>query len=206
MGNNDHSSIRFSDSQLLGASANDTLFAGEEQEKSSGLYDFEARLDNTLLGRLTTMDPMAEKYNDVSPYAYCAGNPVDLVDPDGRSTNVRYDPDIKKYKVVGGDAEDNDLSIYVVNDNMERLYKLGNSLTPYSFYNTDKKDGKEIGWMIGAEIDINDISGISFISSITKYPPPLLYYMANAVNGKKYDFKMTNGQKEVSHDKSLQIL
>ena len=28
-------------------------------------------------------DPLGEKYYDVSPYAYCAGNPVNLVDPEG---------------------------------------------------------------------------------------------------------------------------
>ena len=30
--------------------------------------------------RWTTMDPMAEKYYDISPYVYCAVNPVNLVD------------------------------------------------------------------------------------------------------------------------------
>ena len=29
------------------------------------------------------MDPLSEKYYHISPYAYCAGNPVNLVDPDG---------------------------------------------------------------------------------------------------------------------------
>lgn len=30
------------------------------------------------------MDPLCEKYYDVSPYAYCAGNPVNRVDMNGR--------------------------------------------------------------------------------------------------------------------------
>ena len=30
------------------------------------------------------MDPLSEKYYHISPYAYCAGNPVNLVDPDER--------------------------------------------------------------------------------------------------------------------------
>ena len=30
------------------------------------------------------MDPLAEKYYSVSPYVYCAGNPVNLVDEGGR--------------------------------------------------------------------------------------------------------------------------
>jgi hypothetical protein len=31
-----------------------------------------------------SVDPMADKYPGVSPYAYCAWNPIKLVDPDGR--------------------------------------------------------------------------------------------------------------------------
>ncbi len=36
----------------------------------------------------TGIDPMAEKYYGISPYAYCAGNPVNYVDPDGRVPRV----------------------------------------------------------------------------------------------------------------------
>ena len=30
------------------------------------------------------MDPLAEKYYSISPYAWCGGNPVKNVDPDGK--------------------------------------------------------------------------------------------------------------------------
>ena len=33
--------------------------------------------------RFTSVDPLAEKHYDMSPYAYCAGNPVNRFDPDG---------------------------------------------------------------------------------------------------------------------------
>ena len=43
-------------------------------------YDFGARYYSTSHHRFTTMDPLAEKYYHLSPYAYCAGNPVRFVD------------------------------------------------------------------------------------------------------------------------------
>ena len=34
-------------------------------------------------GRFTTNDPLAEKYYSMSPYTYCADNPVKFIDPNG---------------------------------------------------------------------------------------------------------------------------
>lgn len=48
-------------------------------------YDYGARHYDAALGRWTTMDPLTEKYYDVSPYAYCHNNPVNRIDPDGRN-------------------------------------------------------------------------------------------------------------------------
>ena len=47
------------------------------------LYDFGARFYTPAIPRWTTPDPLSEKYYNLSPYAYCAGNPVNLVDPSG---------------------------------------------------------------------------------------------------------------------------
>jgi hypothetical protein len=33
---------------------------------------------------ISSNDPMSDKYSSMSPYNYCANNPVNLVDPDGR--------------------------------------------------------------------------------------------------------------------------
>ena len=35
-------------------------------------------------GRFMSVDPLCEKYYWISPYAYCVGNPVRYIDPDGR--------------------------------------------------------------------------------------------------------------------------
>ena len=47
------------------------------------LYDFAARFHNPAFPAFTTPDPLAEKYHPVSPYLYCGGDPINLVDPTG---------------------------------------------------------------------------------------------------------------------------
>ncbi|MGN0228788.1 MAG: JAB-like toxin 1 domain-containing protein [Muribaculaceae bacterium] len=60
-------------------------YGTKELDRMHGLdlYDSQARWYDSLLGRTTTMDPKAEKYYNLSPYTWCAGNPLKFVDPDG---------------------------------------------------------------------------------------------------------------------------
>ena len=60
-------------------------YGGKELDRTSGLdaYDFGARsyfADRMQWGQ---MDPLCEKYYDVSPYAYCGGNPIKFSDNSG---------------------------------------------------------------------------------------------------------------------------
>ena len=61
-------------------------YNGKELDRMHGLdwYDYGAREYDPTIGQFTSMDPLCEKYYHISPYAYCAGNPVKYVDPDGR--------------------------------------------------------------------------------------------------------------------------
>ena len=47
------------------------------------ILDFGARHYDPIAPRWTTPDPLAEKHFPINTYAYCAGNPVNLVDPKG---------------------------------------------------------------------------------------------------------------------------
>ena len=47
-------------------------------------YDYGFRNYYSAIGRFTSVDPLAEKYYNISPYAYCANNPVKYVDLDGK--------------------------------------------------------------------------------------------------------------------------
>ena len=60
------------------------VFTGKEKDTETGYGYFGARyMDHELMTMWLSVDPMADKYPSISPYAYCAWNPVKLVDPDG---------------------------------------------------------------------------------------------------------------------------
>jgi len=62
----------------------DYRFTGKERQSmvNNSIYDSFARFQNTY-GRFMSIDPKAESFYHISPYTYCAGDPVNLVDPDG---------------------------------------------------------------------------------------------------------------------------
>ena len=62
-------------------------YSGKEIDRKFGLdwYDFHARQQDPLIPRFNSVDPLATDYFWISPYAYCMGNPVNCIDPDGRS-------------------------------------------------------------------------------------------------------------------------
>lgn len=67
-------------------SGNRYRYAGKEimTAASLGWLDFGARMYDSYTGRWLSQDPLAEKYPSISPYAYCANNPMNLVDPEGK--------------------------------------------------------------------------------------------------------------------------
>ncbi len=72
------------DNQYQYSHNNNSTFTGKELDAETGFSYFGARyLDHTLTTAWLSVDPMADKYPSISPYAYCAWNPVKLVDPDG---------------------------------------------------------------------------------------------------------------------------
>ena len=68
---------------------NKYLFSGKELQDASiggtilGLYDFGARQYDPVIGRWLKQDRYACKYVSISPYTYCANNPILFTDPTG---------------------------------------------------------------------------------------------------------------------------
>ncbi len=72
--------------QYLLMPTNRYKFNGKELQTIANMeyLDYGARLYDPTIARWLSVDPLAEKYTSVSPYGYCANNPVNFIDPDGR--------------------------------------------------------------------------------------------------------------------------
>ena len=68
-----------------GSGVQSRKYGGKELDRENGLdwYDSQARHYDPTAGRTPTMDSKAESFYSMSPYLWCAGNPVRNIDPDG---------------------------------------------------------------------------------------------------------------------------
>ena len=89
--------------------------SGKEKDSETGYYYFGARYYNSDLSLWLSVDPMSDKYPNLSPYNYCAWNPMKLADPTGKE-------------------------IYYVEEGTRYVYKIGAD-GKYGFY--DSKTGNQ---------------------------------------------------------------
>ena len=90
-------------------------FSGKEKDAETGYHYFGARYYNSDLSLWLSVDPMSDKYPSLSPYNYCAWNPMKLADPTGKE-------------------------IYYVEEGTRYVYKIGAD-GKYGFY--DSKTGNQ---------------------------------------------------------------
>ena len=67
------------------------LFNAKELDEETGLYYYGARYLDPTHAAWLSVDPLFEKYVGMTPYGYCAGNPVKLVDVDGEEIYLSFD-------------------------------------------------------------------------------------------------------------------
>ncbi|MBQ9426744.1 MAG: hypothetical protein IJU36_03850 [Paludibacteraceae bacterium] len=123
-----------------------------------------------------------DKYIQSSPYAYCDGNPLKYVDPEGSFVTVTANED-GTYTTYSGEL-DGDLNVYVVDKDGYRTGEvIGQTLTPYTFFDNNEN------FIVGAKINLLDESGQEFLNHVTiDYPDPISYALQALPNG-DYDFK-----------------
>ena len=117
-------------------------FSAKEKDSETGLSYFGSRYYSSDLSIWLSVDPMSDKYASLSPYVYCANNPVKLVDPNGEEIDwvertiygrkeIYYDRDVKSQSDVD--------RIYGSNSGVRHLTdgtKVGNG--QYTVYNDNK--------------------------------------------------------------------
>jgi len=106
----------------------DYLYTGKESQNALfgiNWYDSGARFQTTD-GIFTSLDPLAEKYYHLSPYAYCKGNPVNVIDP----TGLEFTPE------SADDLADLESEIVL------RLFKNNRRISKLEKKNSDKGESK----------------------------------------------------------------
>ena len=98
---------------------------GKEKDYESGFHYYGARYYwSELLTGWLSVDPMADKYPSISPYAYCAWNPVKLVDPDGE--DPIYGKTKGEVKKIGDDGK-NMGKVYYVTGWKKQMVRMAHS-------------------------------------------------------------------------------
>ena len=109
------------------------LFNAKELDEETGLYYYGARYLDPTGTRWLSVDPLFEKYVGMTPYGYCAGNPVKYLDSDGNEILINFNiPDLKKSISTQEEAKQFD------RDLKERKLNLG--LTAYANNFSDNND------------------------------------------------------------------
>ena len=126
------------------ASPNRWLFSGKESQSFLSadipLLDFGARMYDPATARWTAIDPMAEDYHGVSPYAYCLGNQISIIDPNGRWITLYYNGHEYRYQdgqFLQYQTEGNNAGSYVPTSDAQ-VQSLGGMLTELSKVKTGK--------------------------------------------------------------------
>ena len=76
-------------------------FSAKEKDTETGFSYFGSRYYNSDLSIWLSVDPQASKYPSLSPFVYCANNPIKLVDPNGKEIYVEIEGKTYKYNGYG---------------------------------------------------------------------------------------------------------
>ena len=84
-------------------------FCAKEKDEESGYLYLGARYYIPDISIFPTCDPMSDKYPSLTPYNYCANNPLRLIDPNGMEISEHTD----KFGKIIAHYDDGDNSVYM---------------------------------------------------------------------------------------------
>jgi RHS repeat-associated protein len=199
-----------------GSGVQSRKYGGKELDRENGLdwYDSQARHYDPTAGRTPTMDSKAESFYSMTPYLWCAGNPVRNIDPTGEELIVMGSDEARQiyldmiYNSTGSIyAFDDKNHMFLKNTDLnfrgkssQTLRTLINSAidseTEYSFSLTgDLMDDETvfIDSYITKQLDISDLMIIGKTSTA----------LQGALIGHQINEIMVGGDYQTAHDISL---
>jgi RHS repeat-associated protein len=140
-------------------------FTAKELDNETNYTYFGARYYDSDLSSWLSVDPLSDKYPSLSPYNYCAGNPVILVDPDGMEIDG-WDFNLKTGEMSHRNTDGGDKTQHInfVNENGGVEGSVSFNTTKESIQNLkvdclENNATKKWGWAIGGTIDATVAAG-----------------------------------------------
>ncbi len=124
-------------------------FSAKERDTETGLSYFGSRYYSSYLSIWLSVDPMSGKYPSLSPYTYCADNPVKLVDPNGEEIRKYVDYDTGEILGELDDGVDETVRVkkedyFYIKDRFDYDVKNGNkNLSTYNAFLERNSIGKK---------------------------------------------------------------
>ena len=175
-------------------------FSAKEKDPETGLSYFGSRYYSSDLSVWLSVDPMAAKYPSLSPYTYCADNPVKLVDPDGEEIGIFLDSD---GNCVGNDGKD-DHRRYVIKTTAKNYGDVPAAGLSQEEYNKtcdfihknsgdkDAFDNNDIAYRNSIEIE-NSSDNLNSIKKIIFQDKGALFVGDNPSDNREYGGRNENG-------------
>ena len=158
-------------------------FSAKEKDSETGFSYFGSRYYSSDLSIWLSVDPMSDKYPSLSPYTYCANNPIKLVDPNGEEIVISQTTNEKGNKVINIS-----FSAKIVNKsstaiNGEKLQSYSNRISEaiQSYYSGTKEDGTIVNVDVNIKTSSFDENG-NIIDNISDYTINIVDDFENALH------------------------
>ena len=161
------------------------LFNAKELDNETGFYYYGARYLDPTGAMWLSVDPMWEKYAGMSPYNYCAGNPVKSVDPTGEDAVRVVDDENREITIKA--------NYYVQTEQRPYYYQRSNGEKVEKFQQGySEKDLKKMN------VDINDyLNDLNLVVSEGEYTGYKVKFDMNFIDGGSVE----NCEKMATEDK-----